>query len=488
MIISKDVEINITSRYIAYYKNLGYNVKVGDRIKIKVCDLMKTSHQYVDVICDECNASGSTQYRRVIDKEKYLCNKCARHKTIKEKYGVDNIFQLQEIKNKIKETNNVKYGVDYPLQNDEIKLKIKETNNLKYGVDNVFQLQETKNKSRETCLNKYNKEYANQNFDIKNKIAETNLEKYGFNSPMKNQTIKEKSIETRKKYLIDYIMNSFKKENIISIDYDSKIYTLKCDCGEEHNYDIHSKLLLNRKYNSKTTLCTICNPINFKISDRENKLLKFIKENYDGEIIESDRKILNGKELDIYLPDLKLAFEFNGLYWHNELYKSKYYHLNKTESCLENGIKLIHIWEDDWNYKQEIIKSMILNKLGKTPNKIFARKCEIKEISDTKLVREFLDKNHIQGFVGTTIKLGLYYENELVSLLTLGKKRKFMNSKSKEGEYELLRFCNKLNTNVVGGSSKLFKYFIKNYTFTEITTYADRSHSQGNLYKILGFE
>ena len=148
----------------------------------------------------------------------------------------------------------------------------------------------------------------------------------------------------------------------------------------------------------------------------------------------------------------------------------------------------MHIWEDDWNYKKDIVKSMILNKLGKTPNKIFARKTEIKEINDNKLVREFLDINHIQGFVGSKVKIGLFFENELVSLMTFGNRRVAMGKKlTNKGEFELLRFCNKLNTNVIGGASKLFKYFIKNYNPIEITTYADRSFSQGELYRTLGF-
>jgi len=132
---------------------------------------------------------------------------------------------------------------------------------------------------------------------------------------------------------------------------------------------------------------------------------------------------------------------------------------------------------------------MILNKLSKVSIKIYARKCTIKEISDNNLIKEFLNKNHIQGFVGSRIKLGLFYNNELISLMTFGKRRVSMGKKStKENEFELLRFCNKSNTNIIGGASKLFKYFISNYNPSEITTYADRSFSQGNLYKQLGFE
>ena len=193
--------------------------------------------------------------------------------------------------------------------------------------------------------------------------------------------------------------------------------------------------------------------------------------------------------MDVYLPELKIAFEFNGLYWHNELNKENNYHLNKTELCEQNGIQLIHIYEDDWIYKQDIVKSMISNKLGKTSNKIFARKCEIKEISDNNLVRLFLDENHIQGFVGSKIKIGLFFNNELVSIMTFGNRRVVMGKKTTNvDEYELLRFCNKINTNVIGGASKLFKYFIKKYNPSEITTYADRSFSRGKLYEKLGFK
>lgn len=121
------------------------------------------------------------------------------------------------------------------------------------------------------------------------------------------------------------------------------------------------------------------------------------------------------------MPELNLAFEYNELHWHSELYKNKDYHINKTKMCKKQNIRLFHIYEDVWNYKQEIIKSMILNNIGKQKHKIFARKCKIKEVTNNKLIRSFLDKNHIQGFVGSSVKIGLYYNDELVSLITLKK-------------------------------------------------------------------
>ena len=230
--------------------------------------------------------------------------------------------------------------------------------------------------------------------------------------------------------------------------------------------------------------CPKCNRFNIK----ETQVCDFIKSHtVECDLKTSDRIILNGKEIDIYLPKLKLGFEFNGLYWHSEIYKNRTYHLDKTKSCLDNGISLFHIWEDDWLYKQDIVKSMILNKLGKS-DKIYARKCEIKEVTDNKLIRDFLIKNHIQGFVGSKVKLGLFHNEELVSLMTFGGLRKSLGQSSEDGSYELLRFCNKLNTSVIGGASKLFKYFLKNYKPKEIISYSDLSRSTGNMYKKIGFK
>jgi hypothetical protein len=169
------------------------------------------------------------------------------------------------------------------------------------------------------------------------------------------------------------------------------------------------------------------------------------------------------------------------------LYKSNDYHLKKTEECEKQGIHLIHVFEDDWIYKQDIVKSRIMSLLCKS-EKIYARKCEIKEIKDNKLVKDFLETNHLQGYIGAKVKLGLYFEEKLVSLMTFGNLRKSMGKKSSHNTYELIRFCNELNVNIIGGASKLLKYFVKNYKPEEIISYADRSWSQGNLYKKLGFE
>jgi hypothetical protein len=205
---------------------------------------------------------------------------------------------------------------------------------------------------------------------------------------------------------------------------------------------------------------------------------------YNGDILQTYR---DGKmEIDIYLPQLKLGFEFNGLYWHSDIYKQKDFHLKKTDYFKERDIRIIHIWEDDWDNKNEIIKSQIKNWIGLNIDNIFARKCVVKEITNTKVVRDFLDKNHIQGFVRSNLRIGLFHHDELVSIMTFdhfeGRK------KMSENEWNLNRFCNKINISVVGGASKLFKYFLNNYDVKRVISYADKDWSIGDLYNKLGLD
>lgn len=220
------------------------------------------------------------------------------------------------------------------------------------------------------------------------------------------------------------------------------------------------------------------------VSKAETEIKDFISEYIEVE--QSNRKVLDGKEIDIFIERLNVGIEYNGLYWHSDKHKERDHLLDKTKTAENKGIKIVHVFEDEWLYKKEIVKSRLLNLIGKTPNKIFARKCKIKEVS-SKEVSKFLDENHIQGKLGATVRLGLYYNEELVSLMTFGELRKNLGQTKKEGSFELLRFCNKLNTNVIGGASRLLKYFTENTEYNEIISYADRRWSTGELYETLGF-
>lgn len=229
---------------------------------------------------------------------------------------------------------------------------------------------------------------------------------------------------------------------------------------------------------SKDSGCPNC-ALHATISKGEKELLDFIRSTYSGWVIENDRTILDGKELDIVLPDVGIAFEYNGVYWHNSDNVGKHFHIDKIIKCFNNsGYTLIHIFEDMWKTKKDIVKSRIRSLLGGT-TKIYARNCEIKEIS---FPQEFLETNHLQGAGSySSINLGLFYCGDLVSVMTFGPPRF-----TKDFQYELIRFCSLLDITVVGGASKLLKYFRNKYSGS-IISYSNKAWSAGNLYKQLGF-
>ena len=267
-------------------------------------------------------------------------------------------------------------------------------------------------------------------------------------------------------------------------DYISSREKIKINCSEHGEF----KQTPNNHLDGHG--CPKCSNI---ISKAELEIVDWLKEIGINNIQTSNRNILNNKELDIYLPDHKLAIEFNGIYWHSEDYKDDNYHLQKTEECLSKGITLIHIFEDEWLMKKNIVKSRIKNllKLTKSNKTIYARNTFIKEI-DSVQARKFLDNNHLQGFVGAKIHLGLFYKHNnneyLVSYMSFGNLRKNLGQREiNDSHYELLRFCNFIDYRVIGGASKLLKYFEKTYKPERIISYADRRWSTGNLYEQLKF-
>lgn len=229
----------------------------------------------------------------------------------------------------------------------------------------------------------------------------------------------------------------------------------------------------------------------------QNEVAKFIESlGIDKKDIKIDKypKEMNKQQLDIYIPEYNFAIEFNGNFWHANLGKSLRepkpvsYHKDKTELARKAGINLMHIWEYDWNdeIKQEIVKSQIKYHLGKIDksNRYYARKLSIKSVSyvDTNV---FLTKNHIQGMSTSSERYGLYNGDELLALMTFGKRR-FDN---KDG-WELLRFATKKNTSVAGGASKLLKVFANKHKGDTLISYANNDFAySGNesLYSKLGF-
>ena len=378
-------------------------------------------------------------------------------------------------KTKIKKTNNDKYGGNAPICSDVIKDKVKETFLNTFGVDNIFK---DKEYIKSKTIAKYNVDHISKLESTKEKIKNTNTNKYGVSTPLILPEIRQVGFDKKS----EWFYSKYNSLNVI--DYTGKTITIQCDCCN-NNYEIERSLLYYR-FENNINPCSLCNPINELRSFKEKQICEFLGE-LGIEYVENDRTILKGQELDIYIPGHNIAIEFDGLFWHSDKFKDKHYHTLKTDECKKLNIRLIHIFEDEWDNKKDIVKSRIKTLMGLIETRIFARNCEIKYV-DTKTKTKFLEENHIQGSVGSKFNLGLYYNSDLVSIMTFGKKRLNLGyKKTKNDEYELLRFCNKLNHIVVGGASKLLKRFIVDCSPKEIISYADKRWSNGNLYEKLNF-
>jgi very-short-patch-repair endonuclease len=352
-----------------------------------------------------------------------------------------------------------KFGVENPYQSPEIIKRIKETNIDRYGVDNVM-------KSKL----------------IKDKMINRSIERTGKSWSLSNGgrarlTIDKRSLTQFKEKYFDFEIIEYSKQKLgMCILKDPR-------CG--HSFEIN-KWQLHQRATQQVEICTVCNPIgSFTETVWQNEIEEFLIKN-NIQYLKNDRSILGNLEIDFYLPKFKLGIELDGIYWHSVKHKNPDYHVIKTNRCESLGIQLIHIFEDEWTYKKKIVLSRIKNLLHMSKVRIYARNCEIREISG-KETQSFIDENHIQGNIPASKRLGLFYKDELVSVMTFGALRRALGSTPKDGVYEMYRFCNKLNYSIVGGASKLLNYFILTQKPAEIISYADRRWSVGNLYISLGF-
>lgn len=296
----------------------------------------------------------------------------------------------------------------------------------------------------------------------------TMLEKYGEISPLKiNNTRTYEQIQA-----VESAENL--KDFIIKLGNKPTSYELADKLGMQ----IHRTLIYVHKYN-------LDNFVNLmpSISRQETEIYKFAKAICTN-IVCPDRKILKGKELDLYFPDHKLAIEFNGTYWHSSALKDKYYHQNKTIECVKQGIRLIHIFEYEWEdpITQEKIKNLLKSALNNQSNIVYAKNTEIRHI-DKQDSDVFLENYHLQGSASSSIRLGIFSNAELLGVMTLGKPRF-----NQDFEYELIRLAWRPDINVVGGFEKLFKYFINEYNPNSIVSYCDIAKFTGDSYLRVGFK
>ena len=479
----------ILNRY-AWFENIT-NVYVG--INHGVCEPVKCLH---------CGRELKVR-QAIYGRHRYCCKKCSdsdpvaaslRERTCLERYGSRTPLLNADCRRKSVETCREKYGADHFAGSNEYKRR----------VPSAFARRDVQEKSESTKRERYGDDWGRRIYEkSKKRMTSTNIEKYGVPFVLMNEDKRQEGIDSMiKKYgdpmyhqgksveanletgwnniqkWSEYVVPLFTREEYEGRK--AKKYLWRCvKCGNEFEQEIYTTGLGESRMVPR---CEKCFPL-CGSSIAEKEMRDWIGTFYDGEIISRDQSVLGGrKELDIYIPNKKLAIEFDGLYWHSEKCgKGKYYHLNKTLACERRGVRLIHVFEDEWLEKRELVKDRIRTIICGGETRIYARKCEVREIG-AREAGDFLDANHIQGSDHSSIRYGLFYENELASVMTFGKPRF-----NKNYDFELIRFASKLGVQVIGGASRLLAHFREEHSGS-IVSYADRRYSTGGLYRALGFE
>lgn len=406
--------------------------------------------------------------------------------------------KIEEINKRRKKTCISIYGTNTPSQNEEVKEKTRQTNLGRYGTEWTCQAESVKSKIQRTFLKNYGTTSPMKNEEVKKKMKDTCIERYGVDNIKKSPRIKEIFLE---KYGVEnnnligkdpYSIEIYKSPEKLKAYFDAnKGKTLKeiSDSLGFSSYQIGRILHTYGldKYVGETIGTSI----------GEKSLISFISDLIgEKNIIVRDRQTICPLELDILIPSKKIALEYNGNFWHSDAILNsrrdrdntrldvKRYHLRKTELCKEKGIRLIHIFEYEWqdNTKRERLKKFLTDTL--LPEKrinLYARKCTLKELSSEECKR-FLEENHLQGKDTSSIKLGLFFEDMLIACMTFCKPRF-----SKKYNWELSRFVVKSGYSVVGAGGKLLSYFKKHFQGS-IISYSDISKMTGNLYRSLGFQ
>ena len=395
----------------------------------------------------------------------------------KQAMSIDNILLANE---KRKVTCIKKYGTEFNSQSDVVKQKKVDTCRSKFGEDTNLVTTDTKAKIKETLLQRYGVTNPSKHPSTLQKRAITNLERYGNSCSAQSSIIRDKIYS---KHLSEYGVKLFPKakysENQIKLltnrDHLESEYNTLGIAGICTSYQLHRDRVVFRldawgiEYNKNITGI--------------EEFVKTILDEHNVKYEYRSRKIIKPLELDFYLPDYNIAIEVNGLYWHSEQFVNKQYHTSKLKQCSEQGIQLITIFSDEIEQKPDIVKSRLLHILKKSVNVTVARKCSIQHIGNEQSA-DFLSTYHIQGVGKSTIKLGAFYNNDLVAVMTFSTNRKFTGNK--EQYYELVRFATV--GNIPGIAGKLFSAFIREYSPEKVISYADRRWSNGNLYTALRFK
>lgn len=466
--------------------------------------------------CDYCGKDfervkkSRERLNRIVDKDSCGGKECSRKKTEESflsKYGVKNVFETSTFKEKQAATNERKYGTKEYFSSEDFQQKRCSTLNAVYGVSSPLQSAEIRQRQQQTCEERYGVDNYAKTEEFLEKRNQTFLENYGTTNVPALPQIQEARRETcQKKYGKDYYTQT-----------DEHKLRKKATCLETYGVDHTSKLPENREQARETIrdrygvdsysqtdefkdrmvkTCTerygVPNPLCLRENQVYGKTQAEIGQwlNSFGFSFEPDFKLLNGQELDLFDRNVGVAVEYCGLYWHNENSpqpRNKEYHYKKYLRCREKGVTLITLFEDEWHHHREKCQNVMRSLLGRFDARIYARCCKLEPV-DKKTFLNFCNKFHLQGASrGSQSRFGLYSNDELVGVLSLGRHHR---QTSEPDSIILDRLCFKPGLQVVGGASRLFKHardWAKESGYSKIITWSDNRWSPGQVYERLGF-
>lgn len=426
----------------------------------------------------------------------------SRKVSMRRRFGCDYAMQSAEVREKSRKTCLKKYGVDcyskseagrakasliitkkapsanslseyyvtecHSIIDTALHFNVSVTTVLKWLSKNNLsktpeQVEETKKK---TNMDRFGVEYSFSSPEVQKHYRENCIEKYGFDHPVSKEAEKSTIILSSEENFAKFIIDNFSDKP----NYAAVARVLGCS---------DNKVRIAARKNGWEDYFSIY------VSSPEVELQNLLKE-FNVDFVPHERKILNGMEIDIYIPTKKIGIEFNGDYWHSDAIKEKNYHFDKSKLAESKGIRLIHIYEYEWNTMKDKIIQLLKIALGIVDSKIYARKCEIREITNQE-AKVLNDKVHLQNHRSAQVTYGLYYRGELVQLMSFSRTHYNRNLKG-DNSWEIIRGCPGSNNIVVGGVSKLFSRFIKDHDPDEVFSYCDFNKFDGKSYEAIGMK
>lgn len=388
--------------------------------------------------------------------------------------GVENISQTAEWKDKVAATSIEKYGVQHFTQSAEVKSKAVSTNMDRYGVKNFAQTLAWFDKFTETSMERWGVPHPAQSKEVQEKKDATMMERYGVKHYLQSDAYRDSILDRYIKLLENYQCSLIERPTRESVTY-------RCErCGNESTEQIQ---LVKDRVLHGVTPCTHCHPKNAPVSLEENEVKAYV-ESLGMKVDHYDRDFLGVYGADIVVESAKTIIEYDGIYWHSELYKDSRYHLEKKLRAQDKGYRLVHIFSDEWVYNRPIVESRLRYLFGCAGmERVNTRDCQVREVS-APVYRDFLNQHHLQGAVNSKWAYGLFHSDKLVSLMTFGM------SRFEDDTVELLRFCSDRDCVIPGAAGKLFKHFVDSHPeIAGMVSYADMRWSTGDaFYTKLGFE